>query len=86
MHNKCMGLNGNLTKRKMHPMKKSDRGLKVIFSQKIKNKSIFYEKMKTQVHLNTAVQNFFFFIYTVLMKIIIKFRYNAHSDWLEKHG
>ena len=71
-----------LPNEKMHQLKKSDCGLKVIFSQK--NKTIFYEKMKTQVSPQYSCAEKFF--YTVLLKIIIKFRYNAHSDWLKKHG
>ena len=55
-----MGLNGNLTKRQMHQLKKSDCGLKVIFSPK--NKIIFYEKMKTQVSPQYSFAEKFFFI------------------------
>ena len=57
-----MGLNGNLTKPKMHQLKKSDFGLKVIFSQENKNKIIFYEKMKTQVspQYSCAEKNFLY--------------------------
>ena len=60
-----MGLNGNLTKRKMHQLKKSDFGLKVIFSQENKNKIIFYEKMKTQVspQYSCAEKKFFILCY-----------------------
>ena len=49
MHNNCMGLNENLTKQKIYQLKKSNCGLKIIFSQKSKNKIVFCEKMKTQV-------------------------------------
>ena len=48
---------------------------KNIFAQKNKNKNSF-----TTIQL--CIRNFF----VVLLKIVIKFRYDAHSDWLKTHG
>ena len=52
-----------LPNEKMHQLKKSDCGLKVIFSQK--NKTIFYEKMKTQVSPQYSCAEKFF-LYCVI--------------------